>query len=149
MLRPCDVCGVSYEAKRPNSRFCSGTCRKRFSRGVVTLPEVTGSENLTVTEGDVPPVATLVPSADSEAGPVESALLAELAEVERSTTALGQAALALARRVDIGRDTGAGLASLVKQLEATTKAATANVKSAASPLDLMRDELAERRSRGA
>jgi hypothetical protein len=92
-------------------------------------------------------VAVLVPPA--EAGPVESALLAELTAVERAATALGQAALALARRVDIGRDTGAGLAALVKQLEATAKAATADVKSAASPLDLMRDELAERRSRGA
>lgn len=149
MLRPCDVCGVSYEAKRPNSRFCSGTCRKRFSRGVVTLPEVTEGENAPVTDGDVPPVAVLVPPSDLEVGPVESALLAELSEVGRAATALGQAALALARRVDIGRDTGAGLAALVKQLEATRSAATANVKSAASPLDLMRDELAERRSRGA
>lgn len=149
MLRPCDVCGVSYEAKRPNSRFCSGTCRKRFSRGVVTLPEVTESEIAPVTEGDMPAVATLVPPSDLEVGPVETALLAELMEVDRQATALGQAALALARRVDIGRDTGAGLASLVKQLEATAKAATANVKSEASALDLMRDELAERRSRGA
>jgi hypothetical protein len=134
VLRPCDVCGASYEAKRPSSRFCSGTCRKRFSRGAVPAPEVNE-------------VAVLVPPA--EAGPVESALLAELTAVERAATALGQAALALARRVDIGRDTGAGLAALVKQLEATAKAATADVKSAASPLDLMRDELAERRSRGA
>ena len=131
MERSCDICGGAYEAKRPNSKYCGDTCRKRASRGAVPADEV----------------PTLVP--DLEVGPVESALLAELTEVERTKTALGQAALALARRVDIGRDTGAGLASLVKQLEATAKAATANVKSDASPLDLMRDELAERRSRGA
>jgi hypothetical protein len=129
--RKCDVCGDTYDAKRPNSKYCGDTCRKRAQRGAVT-------------EAEVP---TLVP--DLEVGPVETALLAELTEVERAASALGQAALALARRVDIGRDTGAGLASLVKQLEATAKAATADVKSAASPLDRMRDELAERRSRGA
>jgi hypothetical protein len=150
MFRPCDVCGVSYEAKRPNSRFCSGTCRKRFSRGVVTLPEVTERETAPVTKGDVHPLASLVPSVDLEVGPVETALLSELTEVERAATALGQAALALARRVDIGRDTGAGLASLVKQLEATVKAATADVKSDQSVLDKRRDDLAARRAaRGA
>jgi hypothetical protein len=42
------------------------------------------------------------------------------------------------------------MASLAKQLEASLKAATADVKSAASPLDQARDQLAERRAmRGA
>lgn len=149
MHRPCNVCGTVYEAQRSTSKYCSARCRMRVSRGVVTAPEVTERDITPVTVGDMPPVTVLVPPSDLEVGPVETALLAELTEVERATTALGQAALALARRVDIGRDTGAGLASLVKQLEATAKAATANVKSEASPLDLMRDELAERRSRGA
>lgn len=132
MDRNCDICGDIYPAKRPNSKYCGDKCRKRAQRGAVSAVEQ---------------VPTLVP--DLEVGPVESALLAELTEVERAATALGQAALALARRVDIARDTGAGLAALVKQLEATAKAATADVKSAASPLDQMRDELSERRSRGA
>lgn len=134
MQRLCDVCDVPYEAKRPTSRFCSATCRKRASRGAVTAPEVE----------DLP---KLVP--EHVDGPVTESALAVLHDVERSGTPLGQAALALARRVDLNRDTGAGLAALVKQFEATLKAATADVKSAASPLDLMRDELAERRSRGA
>lgn len=148
MVRPCDCCGEAYEAKRPASKFCSANCRKRASRGATTPKAVTGSETPPITEGDVTPFP-IMPPPDREVGEVESALLAELTGVERSGTMLGRAALALARRVDEGRDTGAGLASLVKQLEATTKAATADVKSAASPLDRMRDELAERRSRGA
>lgn len=135
MERPCDICGEAYEAKRPASKYCSDTCRKRASRGAVATPEA--------------PIAVL-PAPTPEVGEVEAALLVELATAERSTTSLGRAALALARRVDIGRDTGAGLASLVKQLEATAKAATADVKSAASPLDKARDQLAERRAaRGA
>lgn len=138
MLRPCDICGDSYEAKRPNSKYCSANCRKRASRGVVPV-----AETVTVLPGG---------SVGGQAGPgpVESALLGELHLVERESTVMGQAALALARRVDAARDTGAGLASLVKQLEATVKAATADVKSAASPLDKARDQLAERRAaRGA
>lgn len=127
MDRPCDVCGQIYEAKRPTSKFCGSTCRMRASRGHVAGP----------------PVVTLV--TELEVGPVESAALAQLRAVERESTTLGLAAIALAHRVDAGRDTGAGLASLVKQLEATVKAATADVRDPASPLDLMRDELAQRR----
>jgi len=142
MERPCDICGDTYEAKRPASKYCSGTCRKRASRGVVKAPDLT--------KGDWGLIALPVSAREIEQGPVESALLAELKTAERDNTTLGQAALTLARRVDIGRDTGAGLASLVKQLEATKTSATADVKSAASPLDRAKDQLAERRAqRGA
>lgn len=148
MQRACDSCGEAYEALRPASKFCSPTCRKRASRGATTPKVVTDSETAPVTGGDIVPFP-VPPPPDREAGEVESALLAELTKVERGGTSLGRAALALARRVDEGRDTGAGLASLVKQLEATSKAATADVKSAVSPVERMRDELAERRSSGA
>lgn len=148
MTRTCEVCGGSYETARATAKCCSAKCRKARSRGATAPKSVTGSEATQVTEGDVTPFLTLPPPR-REAGEVESALLAELTEVERAGTSLGRAALALARRVDEGRDTGAGLASLVKQLEATSKAATADVKSGISAVDRMRDELAERRSRGA
>jgi ABC-type transporter Mla subunit MlaD len=147
--RASDSCGVLYEAIRPSSKFHSPTCRKRASRGAITPKVVTDSETASVTDGDVPPIGVLPAPAEPEMGEVESALLEELAAVDRTKTSLGRAALALARRVDSGRDTGAGMASLVKQLAATSKDAVADVKSAASPLDRMRDELAERRSRGA
>ena len=141
MQRPCDVCGQSYEAKRSTSKYCSDRCRVAASRGAVTkhvdsIPET--------------PVVTVLPDSSEAKGPVEAAALGHLRAVERDATTLGQAALALARRVDVGRDTGAGLASLVKQLEATMRAATADVRSEASPVDKMRDDLAARRAaRGA
>lgn len=135
MQRPCDVCGESYEAKRATSKYCSDRCKMRKARGAVTK-----------TEGDKVP--TLAP--EHVDGPVTESALVTLREAERVESPLGQAALALARRVDLGRDTGAGLAALVKQFEATLKSATADVKSAASPLDTARDELAKRRAaRGA
>lgn len=139
MIRPCDVCGIPYEAKRPNSRFCGGTCRQRAARGYKPPP------------ANVVALSTVstVP-ADGDKGPVEVSTLQVLTECERQSTPLGEAALALARRVDIGRDTGAGLAALVKQLESTLRSATVGVIDEASPLDKARDELAARRAtRGA
>lgn len=141
MQRPCDVCSQPYEAKRSTSKYCSDRCRVAASRGALTqhldsVPEA--------------PVVAALPEPAETFGPVEAAAVGHLRAVERDATTLGQAALALARRVDVGRDTGAGLASLVKQLEATLRAATADVKSAASPVEKMRDELATRRAaRGA
>jgi len=138
MERPCDVCGTPYEAKRPTSKYCSSRCRMRVHRGYKAPANV-------IALGTVPAVP-----APGEFGPVESTTLGVLAEAERENTPLGQAALALARRVDVGRDTGAGLAALVKQLESTLRTATVGVATDASPLDKARDELAARRAtRGA
>jgi hypothetical protein len=80
------------------------------------------------------------------AGAVESATLAVLTDTARVDTPLGRAALVMARKVDGGRDTGAGLAALVKQLEATLRSATSGVAQDSSPLDNARDELAARRA---
>jgi hypothetical protein len=135
MQRPCDVCGESYEAKRATSKYCSDRCKMRKARGAVTAAEAES-------------IPTLVP--DHTEGPVTESALVTLRAAERVDSPLGQAALALARRVDLNRDTGAGLAALVKQFEATLGAATANVKSEQSALDKRRDELAARRAaRGA
>lgn len=137
--RMCVVCQAPYEARQTKAKYCSSTCRSRASRGVKVAPVVTISDPAPVTDSETDPV-----------GPVESALLSELTEVDRETTSLGRAALALARRIDDGRDMGNGLAALVKQLEATMNAATADVRLEQSPLDRGRDELARRRAvRGA
>lgn len=44
MTRLCDTCSQPYEAKRPHSRFCSGTCRVRAGRRGLSgdRPEVKG-----------------------------------------------------------------------------------------------------------
>src|SRR5687768_10840835 len=114
MQRPCDVCGESYEAKRATSKYCSDRCKMRKARGAVTRPEAEKVPKLAPKHTD---------------GPVTESALVTLRDTDRVESPLGQAALALARRVDLGRDTGAGLAALVKQFEATLKSATADVKS--------------------
>lgn len=69
----------------------------------------------------------------------------ELAAAERLETALGQAAVVLARRIEEGLDTGAAVASMTRELRITLDAALAGARSPASPLAQMRDELADRR----
>lgn len=32
-IKRCEVCGVEFRAMRCTARFCSATCRKRYSRG--------------------------------------------------------------------------------------------------------------------
>lgn len=83
----------------------------------------------------------MVDLSDSEAPPVDTvraAALVELGAVGRESTALGATALALAERIDSRVDTGAALASLAKQLQATLEAATAGTAKAVSPLDELR-----------
>lgn len=132
MQRPCDVCGTPYEAKRPTSKYCSTRCRTRASRGTPTE------------HADVVPL----PAPEEQAGPVEAATLRELEAVERADSVFGQTALALARKLDAGRETGAAMASLAKQLEATLATATEGVTTAADPLDELRARRDAKRNAG-
>lgn len=125
MQRPCDVCGETYEAKRATSKYCSDRCKMRKARGA----PVKHADAIPLRPADV---------LESEIGPVEAETRRHLAEVDRETSVLGQTALVLARRLDYGRDTGAALASVAKQLEATLSSATKGVALAADPLDELR-----------
>ena len=131
MMRPCNACGETYEAKRSTSKYCSSSCRVRASRG--------GAE---VVEIPAPPAA----EADGDVGPVTTATLKALAEADRLEHPMGAAALALARRVDFpGLDTGSAFAAVVRQLEATLAAATKGAAAATAP-GMLQDELAARRA---
>ena len=125
-MRPCASCGKPFEGVRSTARYCSGACRKRAQRGAKVSqirPDVTEA---------------------GETGLV-AAVKRELTEADRLETALGQATVRLAERIDSGADTGSAVASLTRELRATLEAATAGARVAASPLAQMRDELAERR----
>ena len=80
-------------------------------------------------------------------GPVAVATRRELDAGGRLESMLGQAALALAARLDSRQDTGAGLASVTKELRSTMGAALAGVVDKDSAVMKMRDELAARRGR--
>jgi hypothetical protein len=124
--RLCDSCGEPFETKRPNARWCSARCNKRGQRGhVVDLSA----------KAEAPPAAAAV----------SVAVLAELVAAGRESSSLGVQALALAGRIDAGRDTGAAIASLSRELRATVEAALKGVAAKADGLD----DLARRREKKA
>ena len=129
MERACDSCKAPYFARSPLSRYCSPRCAKRAQRtGLARSAQ--GAAMIAE-----PPAATQE---------VEAAVRATLEDAGRLSTPLGQVALALARRLDSpSGDTGAGLASLAKQLAATLAAVTVDVR----PADDLLSDLRARRDR--
>ena len=129
MERPCDSCRTLYTAKSPLSRYCGSRCAKRAQRTGLSrsVPE--------------PAVVAVVPSG---AGAVEAAVRGALEAAGRLSAPLGQVALVLARRLDAPNgESGAGLASLARQLTMTVAAVTADVR----PADDLVDDLRARRDR--
>lgn len=129
MERVCAVCGTAFDGHH-TAKYCGATCRKRAQRrpgGVDADPvEPAGVE-----------------------GPVTAATLSELNSAKRAGTALGESALALARRIDgAARDSGASLASLAREHRATLAAALADAESAADPVDELRARRDRKRASG-
>lgn len=122
-------CGTAFQAKNPRARYCSDRCRKRRQRGGQVV--------------DLPPLSDDRPGA----GPVATATARELTEANRLDSALGQACMAMARRLDSpGVDTGSALAAVASRLESLLASATRGAGKPTAPQQL-RDELAERRTR--
>src|SRR5690242_13088527 len=116
MQAVCEECGEAFEAKRSTAKYCSTRCRTRATRRRA--------------EGRPAPAAPAAPAADarpaqerprqSEDVPLlVAATIGELAKAERLSTTLGQQAVRLAERMVASSETGAGVASLSKELRAT------------------------------
>jgi hypothetical protein len=75
---------------------------------------------------------------------VEAAARLELEELDLADTMLGRAVLVLAARVDVGNETGAAMAAVVKQLASTMDQVKAGVPRPASPVDQLRQKRLER-----
>lgn len=129
MRKTCE-CGTEFEAKRAAAKYCSERCKKRAQR----RPGGTRTAK----------VVTLPPAAPVSSGSLAAATEAELDRAGRLGSAVGQAALALARRIDASHgETGSALASLVREHRATLAEAVKDAEVAADPLD----ELRSRRER--
>ena len=166
MDKTCAECLEPFEAKRATARFCGTTCRVRHHRkqgpklpaevkkaaAAATVraaaAEAAGhpEEHEESAEHDGSTEATEEAAAppDSSEGPghrvtVESAVRAELERSGKVATVLGQAALVLARRLDLpAMDTGSAIAALVKQLETTLAAALADGPQESDELEELR-----------
>jgi hypothetical protein len=130
--KQCAVCPAEFEAKRAAAKYCSDRCRKRAQRQPQDAP--VRSEQAPVTGGASP-------------GGLLAATEAKLATAGRLDGPEGQAALILAARVEtsvFSAETGASVASLVRQLHATLAEALAGARAAADPVE---DELRAARER--
>lgn len=121
MRKVCGACGIGFEAKRANAKYCGEKCRQRGHRRpapVVGLP----------TPGPVPD------------GTLTAATRAKLEAVRRADTELGAAALLVAARLDAVSllETGAGVAALMKEFRATLADAVRDTESADDELDQIR-----------
>lgn len=121
-------CGTVFHARSAKARYCSDRCRKRKGKAeVIAL----SSSSLT----------------PDELGAVAKATARELTEAGRLDSALGQACMAMARRLDRpGVDTGSALAAVAARLESLLATATKGAGKPTAPQQL-RDELADRRAK--
>jgi len=121
--KSCEFCGKPFNAQRLAAKFCSATCRQRRKRaGAAVVSLAASNDQPEAVESSLASVTRRV---------LESAKVLE--------TVPGQAALILAGRIEAGNDTGAAIAAMTKQLEASVEKALSSAKSK-SWLDQLRDE---------
>jgi len=126
-MRECDACGETYEARRITSKFCSAKCRIRHHQDLKLNP----------TPSPLPSV-----TADEES--IWATTRAELEAAGRLGTSAGKVALQLAARLDADvRESGMGVAAIVRAHAERLAEALKGAQVAADPVD----ELRERRDR--
>lgn len=133
MILRCVVDGQVFEAKRPSAKYCSAKCRQRAHRTGATITALPTSERTEV-EG-------------SEG--LAASTRRRLEDIGRTDTELGVAALLLASRLDQRIDTGAGMASLMKEYRATLAEAVKDADDDRDALDEIRQSAALKLVRGA
>lgn len=117
MLAACEYCGRTFDAARPSAKFCGATCRQRAKRARDA--------------GQVAPTAVAASVAvDVDGHPLVVATRDTLAGAGVLESVAGQSAMVLAARVVAGADTGAAVASMVKELRAAVAEALGSVKRA-------------------
>jgi hypothetical protein len=144
MRKVCGSCGKPFEAKRAAAKYCGATCRKRASRS----PDAIRAK--AARSGAGPTVVEMGEQArDRERGPLLEATTTELEKAGRLTSPAGQAALALAQRIDYGgAETGSAMASLVREYRATMADALKGAEAANDELDQIRGSAALKLLRG-
>jgi hypothetical protein len=137
MWKSCAVCTSQFEAKRAAAKYCGQTCRQRAHR----RPEAASESMVVETQDEA--------AGEPATGLVTAATSTELETAGRLDSALGQAALALARRIDRGdAETGSSLAALVRQHRETLADAVHDAQRDADPLDELRSRRERKRGAG-
>lgn len=130
--KTCAVCGAGFEAKRAAAKYCGERCRKRAQR------RPGGTKAVKVLE------LPAEPTSETPSTAVAAATVVELERAGRLETAVGQAALVLAQRIDANSgETGASLASLTRDHRAAMAEALRDAEVNSDEVD----ELKARRER--
>ena len=140
MDKSCARCARTFTAQRQVARFCSVACRNAAAAARAKgLPEAKAAPKPKRTRKAKP-----TPEADAPVGTL-GAVLAELRGAGRLDSSAGQAAVALARRIDDGAESSAGLAALTRELRAAMAEALARAEAAGDALDELRARREARR----
>ena len=138
MEATCARCAQPFSTSSKRARFCSVKCRTQATRARAQgQPEALPAAKPKRTRKPKP--------TDSPTGTL-GAVVAELTEAGRLQTSAGQAAVALARRIDDGAESSSGLAALTREMRAAMAEATANVAQAGDALDELRAKREARRA---
>ncbi len=145
MQRACDICQTMFEANRSDKRYCSQNCRKRAQRTGVAKSETTVKAGGGLAVVPDPPAMPMQPPVGGE---LVTSTERALRDAGRLDTWQGQAALELARRIDMSSrvETGSAYASLHRELRAAMTEATRGANVAKSAVQQRRDDLAARRA---
>ena len=121
MKANCTVCGTPFDALRSSARYCGSTCRKRASRAKTSGTPRAARRHASPDRPALYVVPTAAPAEPKEGleppcGTVERYTRQQLGGDSESV--LGAQCIAIARRIDSGRDvSGSAVASLSKELD--------------------------------
>ena len=141
MEATCARCAATFTPGSKRARFCTVKCRTQATRARAAgkpeaLPQAKPKAKRTRKPAGLQP--------DSPTGTL-GAVIAELTEAGRLQTSAGQAAVALASRIDAGAESSSGLAALTREMRAAMAEATANVAQTGDALDELRARREARR----
>ena len=146
MLITCASCSTDFDARSSRARFCSSKCRTQahYRRTKLGIPETRDPKPAP----KAPAKRRKAQVDDSPIGTLGTlgAVIAELTDAGRLNTSAGQAAVALASRIDAGAESSSGLAALTREMRAAMAEATANVAQAGDALDELRAKREARRA---
>lgn len=138
MDKSCARCARTFTAKRQVARFCSVACRN-----AAAAARAKGQPEAKV----VPAKPKRTAKAKPEAVPTGTlgAVVDELQAAGRLQSSAGQAAVALARRIDDGAESSAGLAALTREMRAAMAEALSRAEATGDALDELRARREARR----
>lgn len=145
MEASCARCAQTFSTSSRRARFCSPKCRTQATRARAKGE----TETLAIPAKPKPkPKRTRKPAAPETDAPVGAlgAVLAELRAAGRLDSSAGQAAVALARRIDDGAESSSGLAALTREMRAAMAEALSRVEASGDALDELRARREARRA---